>query len=257
MKKIIDKGLNFLRAHTYLNFLEDNENWLVKIGLWSIYFIIPVLILILGINFELNVGYVLGAMFACLLLGYIADKMLEYVKPTIANAETKIVSGSLLDVLSVVIGLAGVIAFGVSIYFAFKSEDFSIFVAGLFIWWTCEYCLAMLLAPTKTLNVHIAEKASSAETFIGIASLVMKALYRLIPVAFGSLMIWGDIYLIDMLFDSHVYFFQMYEAAYAIGWGVLLPLCAYLTFLAYYFVVDVFVAFFKMAEAVVNKNKAK
>ena len=257
MKKLIDKGLNFLKTHTYLNFLESNENWLVKIGLWSIYFIIPILLLIIGIKFGLNVGYVLCAVFGCFVLGYIADKMLEYVKPTIANAETKMVNGSLLDVLSVIIGLAGIVFFGVSIYRAVDFEDFSFFIAGLFVWWACEYCLAMLLSPEKTLNVHITEKAGPAETFIGITSLIMKALYRLVPVAFGSLIIWGVLYLIGILFENQMFLFQVYNAVYPICWGVMLPLCAYLTFLAYYFVLDVFVAFFKMAEAIVNKNKTK
>ena len=33
MKKLIDKGLDFLRNHTYLDFLGSNEHWLVRIGL--------------------------------------------------------------------------------------------------------------------------------------------------------------------------------------------------------------------------------
>lgn len=254
----IDDLLSFLRKHhTFVNFLDKTEGWLVKAGLWSIYLIIPILSVAIGINFGVNGWYILMCIISCMILGYIADKMLEYVKPTIFQSSTKIVNGAIFDVISVVFGLGGVVAFFVCLCLSIKHENFNICLYGLSILWACGYVLSLSLSPKKTLNIEIIDTATPAETFIGIVSFVVKAVYRLVPAIFGFIMILIVFNIVSLLGAENLSIFGAYGLIYGICTGTLMPFCGYLVFLSYYFIVDVFNSFLKMSQCVVSKDKIK
>lgn len=261
MKKLIDKGLDFLRNHTYLDFLGSNEHWLVRIGLICLYAVIPVLSLILIANFESGFERIYGnvlliaiaVLFACIVMGYIADKMLEYVKPTIKQSQTNIVNGALLDVLSVILLLCGVAILIAGLF----AGVFYAFIYSVFIFVGLEYMVSMLLNPEKTLSIKVQESATPAQSLIAISSLLIKVFYRLVPVIFGSTMILSVILLLDMLFTDSLTVYTLETAISTFVIGALTPLIGYFLFLINYFILDVFSALFRIADAVTSKNKTK
>lgn len=265
MKKLIDKGLDFLRNHTYLDFLGSNEHWLVRIGLICLYAVIPVLSLILIANFESGFERIYGnvllivvaVLFACIVMGYVADKMLEYVKPTIKQSQTNIINGALLDVLSVILLLCGVAILISGLVIGIRVESFSIFMYSVFAFVGLEYMVSMLLNPEKTLSIKVQESATPAQSLIAISSLLIKAFYRLVPVIFGSTMILSVISLLGMLFADSLTVYTLESAISTFVIGALTPLIGYFLFLINYFILDVFSALFRIADAVTSKNKTK
>jgi len=265
---LIDNLLKYLRKKTYFNFLESNENWLVKSGLFCLSYIIPILSIIATIAIlvraELNAVILWIPVIVCILsvlFRYTAEKMLSYVKDTINKATTKISSGALLDVLTVFIGFGGLVVLCASIYFAITTGDWNTFLSGVFMFIFGEYCMAMLLDPVKSINIVIEKNATPAENFVGIFSVLAKSLYRLVPVAFGSAMIFCVIHLLDILFVAEgtaVYSVMgsAYEAFYCFGMA-LLPLVGYLLFLFYYFTIDICVSFLQIPKKLEEISKQK
>ena len=140
---VIDKLLNHLRKKTYFNYLESNEKWLTKTGLFCLSYMIPIVtfmaILSTVIRAELSISLLWIPVAVCILsvpLRYAAEKMLALVKDTINKATTKLPSSSVLDVITVFIGTAGILILGYSIYSAIQEKNWDVFFNGLFIFIT-------------------------------------------------------------------------------------------------------------------------
>lgn len=257
MKKYIDGGLSFLRKQAFQNYLEPSEKWLAKIGLGCMYFAFPVIALVFIIRYHRAITMIcgssilvaLGVVIACLFAGYIAEKMLEYVKPTISGAQTKIVNGAFLDVLAVLSVLATIVVFFVSLVSAIKQGSFEIFFGGMLGSLVCGFFAAMLMEPQKALNIKIEDSATPAQSLIAICSLLVKASYRLVPIAFGAIAIVGLVCGIHLVFSDGSVNLIMLFAKLALG-GALLPLIGYILFLVYYFVLDFLESFFSMSNDV-------
>ncbi|MBR4475508.1 MAG: hypothetical protein IKP05_02410 [Alphaproteobacteria bacterium] len=257
MKKYIDRGLDFLRKHTYLNYLDISEKWLVKIGLSCLYFVFPVIAIIFIARYHRPItalcgsailvafGVVLASIFA----GYIADKMLEYVKPNIEHSQTKIVNGALMDVLATIMVLVSVGIFFGAVISAIKTGSLETLFGGLLATLVCSFFVSMLLEPEKTLNIRVHDSATPAQSLIAICSFLVKASYRLVPIAFGSLVIVALICGIDLLFSNGSISLITTFARLGLG-GAMLPLVGYFLFLIYYFVLDFLESFFRMSNDV-------
>ena len=154
---LIDRFLDSLRKKAFADFLETNESRIVKAGLICLSYVIPAVSLIavisLLIRTDLEAGILLIPVAVCvasILLRYAAEKMLGCVKESIDNAKTQISSSSLLDVFTVFIG-----CFGILVLLASIAGGKNAFYVGIFVFIACEYCMAILLDPTKTINVAI------------------------------------------------------------------------------------------------------
>ena len=265
MKKILDKGLNVLRNNKLLDFFKRSENWVERIGLMCLYFVFPILGIVFCVKYAKGLHAMLGSatgvaiafVVISILGGYIADKMLGYVKPSIDQAKTNIVNGALFDVLAFVFGIVA-LASGVMTIYDICTGAFVGGFTALVVFALSLYCAVLLLSPAKMLNVHVQESATPAQSLIAILSLLVKASYRLVPFAFGAVVILCLVNGISMTFVGKiVYHARLFNFVYMFIVAALLPLIGYLMFLAYYFVLDLCLSLFRIADAVEGKNKAK
>lgn len=271
MKKIIDKGLDLLRNNVLVKICEGGENWAVKIGLICLYFVVPVIGIATCIKYSNAIDMLLGAENAsvlagfacvpvCILLGYIADKMLEYVKPSIEQSKTNITNRGFFDVLALLFALIGIGLLITGIVKMFTDTFAMVLAYGVFGAASCFYFSIMLLSPEKLLNVRVQNSATPAQSLISLVGFLIKATYRIIPFAFGLLMVSIVIGGFSMLFsEGNTYYgvAQVSGFASTVSLGALLPLISYLLFLSYYFILDLCIAIFRTADATEKVADAK
>ena len=243
----IDKLLNLLRKGYFSDFFEKNEKWLTKCGLYGLY-LSAILGLIaswvLLIRYELPYGYSIGIgvawFFVCIVIHYIAWKFLPAIYRIINSTPTKLSSRAFLDSLAVVMGIAGVISLFSGIYLWAKTSSFELFVIALFIFIFCEYILSLCLKPSL-LNIEITKRTTAGEEFIGLFSFFMKSFLKLIPIMFGSGIIFGIFNILELFFMKFEYMHQIIQKVTQVGSltaVALLPVAGYFLFLVYYFIID-------------------
>ena len=265
MKKFFDKGLNIFKNDKLVGFFKHAETWSEKIGLICLYVCMP----IVGIGFCYNYGAALnkvvahpallavGFIIACFLFGYIAEKMLEYVRPSIDQAKTNIVNGSFFDVLAFLFGIITLIS-GIVAIVLLCSGEFQDFVGTVAVCILTLYFVTILTSPEKMLNVQIKDSATPAQSLISLVSFLVKAAYRMVPVAFGVALVFAVVNGIDFAFIMKtVSPLKLISYLESFGFYALLPLIGYFAFLTYYFVLDLCMSLFRIADAVEGKNKAK
>ena len=269
MKQIIDRALGLLQRRGLVNGFLRGETWAEKIGLACMYFVLPLLGVIFAVTYSRGLNRVLGPgtpvaiavgfAVACIIMGYVADKMLEYVRPSINHAKTDIVNNAFFDVLAVVCTIAS-IGFGITtIALLFMGQITAMFMM-LVLFALSMYFAVMLMSADKMLNVKTMASAGPAQSLIAITGLLVKASYRLVPFAFGLLVVLGVVSGLDMIIVSqHATIPNMMTFMYSLVGAALLPLVAYFVFLVYYFLIDWFCAFFRIADAVekISESKSK
>lgn len=269
MKKIIDRALGVLRKGGIVNMFLRGETSAKKIGLACMYFVLPVLGIVFsavyfrGLNRFLGSGaaimIAIGFAVASIILGYIADKMLEYVRPSIDHAKTDIVNNAVFDVVAVVFGIIAVTC-GISALISLFSGHITNMFTMLVGFALSLYFAVMLMSADKMLNVRTMASATPAQSLIAITALVVKAGYRLVPFAFGAMVILSVVTGIDMIIVSqHATIPNMMNFVYTLVGTAVLPLVAYFVFLVYYFLIDWFCAFFHIADSVdkISESKSK
>lgn len=248
---LIDRFLDYLRRGYFSDFFEQNEKWLRTIGLMGLYAsavlgLLASFVLPLRYDFPLGTSVGIGFIwfFACIVVHYTAWKFLPVLSHIIETTPTKMSSRAFLDSLALVAGIAGVISLIGGLYLWAKTASFDAFCAGIFAFILCEYVLSLCLNP-RLLNIEIGEKTSVGEEFLCLVSFFMKGLLKLVPIAFGSGILFGVIDLIDLVFSKFEHFSQISDKASGIAEVAVfavLPVLAYLLFLAYYFVIDLAMA---------------
>lgn len=265
MKKLFDKALILFKNNLLVNFFLRAETWSEKIGLICLYIAMPVLGVIVCISqdraihsmYAEPVLIALGFAVVSILFGYIADKMLEYVRPSISQAKTNIVNGAFFDVLAVfmlLITVCCVIGANIMLFNGEFTGMVTTIVGGVL----ALYFAVMLLSPEKMLNVHVQESATPAQSLIAISALLIKAAYRLVPFAFGAMMVICVVNGIDLAACKEYSFaYRLSDFIEIFLTSAMLPLIGYFLFLAYYFVLDLCMSVFRIADAVESKNKSK
>lgn len=258
MKKFFDSGLNLLRKKSLINIFKSCENWAEKIGLLCLYFILPIMGAIFCAKYDTGLdrmfgsafGVCIGFIIACLLLGYVADKMLEYVRPSIEQAKTNIVNSAFFDIVALLFAIIAILGAIVGFVAIFTEKDKVTSLAVFLLSALPLYFSVMLLSPDKMLNVNVQKSATPAQSLIAITALVIKSFYRLVPLAFGALMIWAVIDGFDLTFISDtVSRYDVNTFVSRLLMISLLPLVGYFVFLTYYFVLDLCMSLFRIADA--------
>jgi hypothetical protein len=145
-------------------------------------------------------------------------------------------------------GIAGIVSIMGGLFVWIKGSSFEAFVVGIFMFIFCEYMLSLCLNP-ESLNIEISEKTSAGEEFLGLISFFMKGFLKLIPIMFGSGIIFGVINLFGLLFLKFDYIHEIEAKSLEVGnlmVSALLPVMGYFVFLAYYFVIDLAMAILAM-----------
>ncbi len=264
--KWIDKLLDLLRRGYFSDFFDKNEKWLVMCGLYGLY-ISAVLGLIVSIVFPIRYtipfGYSIGIgiswIFLCIVTHYTAYKFLPNIPKILNSTPTKMSSQAFLDSFAIITGVGGIIALFGGLYLWARTTSFDPFIFGLFIFIFCEYLLSLSLNP-KILNIEITEKTTAGEEFIGLLSFFIKSFLKLIPIMFGSGIIFSIISMIELLFMKIEYMpemmakFTQVGSLTAIG---LLPIFGYLFFLMYYFTIDFAASVMSIPQKLDKLNETK
>lgn len=247
----IDKLLDRLRSGYFSDFFETNEKWLTKAGLLGLY--ISALLGLLSslvlpcrydIHFWTSFGIGIAWFFSCIVIHYTAWKFLPVLSHIIQSTPTKLSSKAFLDSLALIAGITGAISILVGLILWIKTSSFDALIQCIFIFILCEYMLSLCLNP-RNLNIEVSEKTSVGEEFLGLISFFMKGFLKLVPIFFGSGIIFGIINLLELLFMKFEYMGEIVSKASEIGYLAaisLLPVVSYFIFLAYYFVIDLTMA---------------
>lgn len=246
---LIDRFFSWLKKTAYNNFLEQNEKWFAKTGLVLMYFI-AVMSLLVAIVFVLKYNalstfYVLtagiGGLFVTIVFQYIAAKTIPCLNTLIHNTPAKLSSTAILEVLAFAAGIFGIIALIGGLIISIKASSLHFFISGIAIFVICEYWMAMAMKP-ESLNIEIVKNISAGEEFIGLLTFLAKGSLKIIPLIFCGCMIFAAYDLIAMMFVKYHYIGEInLEAgivAYAVC-GALLPLFGYVSFIGYYFTIDI------------------
>lgn len=248
---LIDKLLDFLRSSYSYDFFEKNENWLTKAGLFGLY-VLALLGLILSIVFPLRhdldfdtyFGFGIVWFFLCFIFHYTAWKFLPALSHIIQTTPTKLSTKAFLDTLALIAGIAGVVSIMSGLLLWIEKSSIELFITGIFIFIICEYMLSLCLHP-ENLNIKLNEQISVGEEFLGLISFFMKSFIKLIPIVFGLGIVFGIINLLELLLVKSNFLEQQVEMVSDI-WTLfaiaLLPVIGYLLFLVYYFVIDLAIA---------------
>lgn len=247
LKKYVDMGLDFLRRQSLWNVLSSCEKWIALAGVIGLYAVMP--LVLIAVSIYLGDAMILLGIPVCIIAGYIAEKMLDYVRPTIEHSPTKIVNSGLLDILAVLIGLFAIVVFFASFYFVIETGNFVDFFCDQLFCVAWVYFMFMLLASKQSLNIEVCESAGPAQSLLSIMSLLIKAIYRMTPVLFGGLVLFALFTMMSLFFmNPWLLAHEFQYATMVLGIAAFLPLTAYFGFLFCYFIVDFFVAFFHIAD---------
>lgn len=246
--RMIDKLMALLKSTIFINFFEKNEKSLTKWGFYGLYIcgilgvILSVVIPLRYESIPLSTSVSVGIVYflCCILLHYISCKFLPSIEILLKSTHSQMSSRALLDCCAVVHLIGGVISIFCGVYFWIKTSSLDILFMSIFYFIYCEYIVSLSLKP-ELLNIDIVEKTSAGEEFLGAISFSVKAFFKLIPIMFGSGIIFCVIHLFLIMFRDYQYQHELYSDVYVIiglTSSALVPLFGYFLFLIYYFFLD-------------------
>lgn len=258
ISNLIDIFLGKLRNGYLLNFFESNQKALTQYGLYGLYLsalvglIMSVTIPIKydAIEWETSLTYGFGFSFLCTFAHYIAVKFLPNIDSILSSTPSLMSSNSFLDVFAVLFFISGICFLLGGIGMAISKESFEEFIYGLFGFIFCEYLLALCLKP-ELLNISIQKNTSSAQELLGVVSFFFKSALKLVPIIFGTTIIFGLLSLLGMPFEKFYYVSEITDFVSGIGYiyiGALAPIFGYMMFLLYYFIIDIIMAVLSLSK---------
>ena len=241
-----DQALAWIRRVMTAARYEALELWVEKAGHYAL-IVAVILGLIYGIDSALKSNqlspFLIGIIWIpCVgVAQYGAFKFSSTSRGLIKSSGSQLSSSSFLACLALWSLLLGIIALAGSTYGAIRMDSLSSFGTGLVAFAACELVVWLCLNPSL-LNISILPASTAGEEAIGVLSFFMKALLRLVPIAFGVGVIVGDLGIlaaIIRLFRGEE--FSM-TGAPSSAWLVLgsaaLPLIGYVLFLLNYLMLD-------------------
>lgn len=260
---LIDKFLLWLKKTTFNTFVETNEKWFTKIGLSLMYFIAAMSLLtsiVLLIKYNaLSSGnvFMIGicGLIVTLVLQYVAAKTLPCLNLLISNTPVKLSSSAILDITALTAGILGIMSLLGGLIISINLDNVQIIIAALAFFVLCTYWAAMALKP-DTLNIEIVKNTSAGEELIGLLTFFAKGSLKIIPLIFCGCMIFSAYEITAMIFHKFIYIDEIKRdaclTAYSLS-GALLPLFGYLSFIAYYFTIDIARAILSIPEKLDKK----
>ncbi|MBU0516395.1 MAG: hypothetical protein KJ621_16685 [Proteobacteria bacterium] len=265
-------GAKFFDATAYFFTLIGHWATLVAAGLWFVFcliaaiaipsqnlaiFIWPLGIFKLSIAAMIIAGIVGAAVI--LLLQYIATRFLQSGDRLIKSSPSSMASKGYLECVGLLLLISGLVffIFGIVGLVSGRVPQFFFSLAWLVItvYWTC------FALNQETVNVQIATESSAGQEFIGILSFWAKSALKLVPIAFGVALTVGAVVLvvsaIMCLVGGNTAISGLVNGNMAgnlVFWGLLLPLFAYMGFLAYYLAIDLILAILKLPRLLEKKG---
>lgn len=248
--RLIDTALQKIKLNYFDNIYESNRVFLTKAGLYGLY-IAPILgllvALVLAVRFDLpwgvmtSIGIAVLFFIFCIVTHFLAVKFLHSTEMILQSTPSKIGSTAFLDSLAILAMLLGAGALIGSTVIAIKWESFDIWLGGIFVFILCLYTISLCFKPSA-LNIQVDTNSSAAEELIGLLSFFIKSMVKMSPIYFGSAVLFGSIELISIIFEDYTHSYEIIadvSGAFFIFLGALIPLITYLTFVTYYFFMDI------------------
>lgn len=249
--RLLEKFIEFIKGLLTADLLNFSIKWLTKIGHISI-IVAAALVFIFGIIAAIRAQAGGGSLFLNVVIFIIAIFVLQYTAhrflPTgdklIANNPTRLASKAFLDCFGFLAMLAGLVIFFFYIYMAIKLPSLTYFLMGLGAFVFLEF-LALIAFNAETVSMEIVKEASAGQEAIGIITFFMKALLRLVPIAFGiGIAVYTVLIFIHSfgLFSDAKFGFAVRSAMLdgsQILIFTLLPFLAYIVFVLYFLIIDV------------------
>jgi len=175
-----------------------------------------------------------------MVLQYAAERFMSAGETLIKASPSRMNSGAFLDCLALLMAIGGVLLLIVYIMQAKRMESWSLFWIGL---GDCALCLcvAYIALNPSMANTTVAEGGTAGDEAIGIMSFFVKAVIRIVPLAFGIGAIIGSVALFIAIFslirdESRA---AGTQALVMIGFCSCLPFLTYLGFVFYQLMIDV------------------
>lgn len=182
---------------------------------------------------------------------YGAFKFASTSRGLIKSSASQLSSSSFLACIALWSLLLGVIALVSLTYDAIRSDSLSTFGTGLVVFAACELVVWLCLNPSL-LNINIFPASTAGEEAIGVLTFIMKALLRLVPIAFGVGVIVGDFEILAAIIrlfrDQEYSVMGSSSAAWMVLGSAALPLIGYILFVLNYLLLDVIRAILAVPE---------
>ena len=179
-----------------------------------------------------------------LLRAYIATSFSTAGENFIKTSPSQMASLSFLNCFALLNFVVGWIVLFTSLFQAIKTENFQLLWLGLGVFLLCEYLACISMNP-GLVNITIQSRGSAGEEAFGILSFLLKALLRLVPIAFGVGVVLGTA---SMTFQYAQFLAKGWYPPLALavaqqsaGWVLqagLLPFAGYVGFAVLYLVIN-------------------
>ncbi len=225
------------------NFL---KKWILLVGQWAFYGASGIALLsgIIGAIrlksanvFFTSLAFAIGFF----VVQYVGNKFLYAGDVLIEKNPTRMSSAAFLDsfALLAIISGAGILLYG--IYFAIKIPSFEPLLFGI-VGFVLLWFLAFVLINPDEISVKVVKDTTAGQEAIGIITLFIKSIMKIVPIIFGVGIIYGAVsMLIHMfgLFKTIPNFFNIFIDMKNVVFAGLLPLVAYLGFILAFLFIDI------------------
>lgn len=246
---VFDALLDALRSQFTTKFIDSTTQVFVACGNFGLFGVMALVVLfwlIVAIKAE-DFKVMVPALIIFLVLAvlqYVGNRFCRALDRLNRTTSGHIQSQAFPDSFALINVVAGV---GVLLWLtidAIQSETYTGILFGLAVFVICQY-LAFISLNLGCLNITVVEQADAGEESIGVMSFLLKALSRLVPVAYGAGVIYAGLLFFYALYQVFAGDdpeqirldrgeMTAYSAAFwAIHFG-LLPFLGYLIFLIYY-----------------------
>jgi len=177
----------------------------------------------------------IGVALLLVILQYTASRFMDAGDRLLSNSPSRLGSDAFMDCLALLVEVLGICLF----FGHWFMGGWGHFFVGLALWALCDAIAYIALHPSMV-NIEVGAEVSAGEEAIGILSLAVKTIVRLVPMAFGIGAILGSIALIAATFTmmrsgdpaSAVSALRLITAC------VLLPFFSYILFAFYHLLID-------------------
>ena len=177
----------------------------------------------------------IGIALLLVILQYTASRFMDAGDRLLSNSPSRLGSDAFMDCLALLVEVLGICLFFAHWFLG----GWSHFFVGLALWALCDTVAYIALHPSMV-NIEVGGEVGAGEEAIGILSLAVKTVVRLVPMAFGIGAILGSIALIAATFTMmrHGDPTAALSSLRLITGCVLLPFFSYILFTFYHLLID-------------------
>jgi len=248
-RHLFDVLLDAPRPHFNAHFVETTAKIFRACGSYGLFVAMAasaVLAILLAMKAD-ALGHILSGVVLLLVLAvlqYVAGKFCDALDQLNRTTGVSLSSPVFPDCFALLSKLVGVVVLLGLIATAVETLQYSLILFGVAVFLVCAY-LAVIAVNPATLNISIGAEARAGEEAIGVLTFLLKALLRLVPVAFGAGVLYGTLMMghacyLAFFDETGLSTAQMIfrEARWSLIFSAILPLAAYLAFLLYCLLLD-------------------